>query len=263
MRTDTQRLDYVLTIVEQQDEEAADKLGAAYTLGFRGRVMVDAAMGARIIEPGQPMPELTALDLVGAELGRIRNVKGFSEERDDKYVPESGGFIAPMVMAALAYLQRAPSYWPWDPDSFKPSPDDRKKELTKGIALAVCELDRLIRAERREVIGAGHECEAQVCAEMNAAACEPVTVGIDLASGPDQRVVDGVLQPQPREFKIGDRVRIVSNARNNPWGWCAAMDVEVGTFGTVVRLVDEETDEPGYEVNGLIYPAPQLEHVDG
>lgn len=152
MRTDTERLDYVLTIVEQQDEEAADKLGAAYTLGFRGRVMVDAAMGARIVEPGQPMPELTAMDLVGAELGRIRNVKGFSEERDDALL---GG---PLCGGAVAYLlsdegrpEYAPSFWP---DSlaapFKPSPDDRKRELTKGIALALCELDRLIRAERRE-----------------------------------------------------------------------------------------------------------------
>ena len=34
--------------------------------------------------------------------------------------------------------------------SGKPSPDDRKRELTKGIALALCELDRVIRAERRE-----------------------------------------------------------------------------------------------------------------
>ncbi len=146
MRTDTERLDYVLTIVEQQDEEAADKLGAAYTLGFRGRVMVDAAMGARIIEPGQPMPELTALDLVGAELGRIRNVKGFSEERDDEHDMDD------LAKAAACYLlpDLAVEEWPWGLHTFKPSPDDRKKELTKGIALAVCELDRLIRAERRE-----------------------------------------------------------------------------------------------------------------
>lgn len=241
MRTDTERLDYVLTIVEQQDEEAADKLGAAYTLGFRGRVMVDAAMGARIIEPGQPMPELTALDLVGAELGRIRNVKGFSEDRDDLYVGQE------LVWASIAYLTPGderhdhgggPEVWPWSEGSFKPSPDDRKKELTKGIALAVCELDRLIRAERRE----------------------PVTMGVDLASGPDVCVVDGIVQPQP--FKVGDRVRIVSNARDNPWGWCAEMDARVGTLGAVERVADEETDEPGYEVDGLTYPASQLEHAD-
>ena len=145
MRTDTQRLDYVLNVVEQQDEEAVGKLDAAYTLGFRGRVMVDAAMGARIIEPGQPMPELTALDLVGAELGRIRNVKGISEQEDDG---SKGGQLA---RAAACYLRPdlGSAYWPFRLTDFKPSPDDRKKELTKGIALALCELDRLIRAERR------------------------------------------------------------------------------------------------------------------
>jgi hypothetical protein len=238
MRTDTQRLDYVLTIVEQQDEEAADKLGAAYTLGFRGRVMVDAAMGARIIEPGQPMPELTALDLVGAELGRIRNVKGFSEDRDDLYAGQE------LVWASIAYLTPGderhdhgggPEVWPWSEGSFKPSPDDRKKELTKGIALAVCELDRLIRAERRA----------------------PVVIGIDPANGPDVCVVDGVVQPQPREFKVGDRVRVI---RHSAWGgWAPDMDKYVGNGE------EYEITELSYEqvrVDGWYFPIESLEHVD-
>lgn len=153
MHTDTQRLDYLFAIIEAPDvdDDAAEKLNAAYTLGLKGRAMVDAAMGAKLVEPGEPMPALTALDLAVAELGRIRNVKGFSEEMDDALL---GG---PLCGGAAAYLlsdegrpEYAPSFWP---DSlaapFKPSPDDPKRELTKGIALALCELDRLIRAERR------------------------------------------------------------------------------------------------------------------
>lgn len=145
MRTDTERLDYLLAIIEAQDDDAAEKLSAAHTLGLKGRPMVDAAMGAKLVEPGEPMPELTALDMAVAELGRIRNVKGFSEEMDDTQINEQ------LVRAAVAYLLTKGEFsWPWNPDTFKPSPDDRKRELTKGIALALCELDRLIRAERRE-----------------------------------------------------------------------------------------------------------------
>lgn len=174
MRTDTERLDYLLAIIEAQDDDAAEKLSAAHTLGLKGRPMVDAAMGAKLVEPGEPMPELTALDLAVAELGRIRNVKGFSEERDDRYV---GGEL---VNAAVCYLlgridMPAPyddcemQVWPWGLDTFKPSPDDRKRELTKGIALALCELDRLIRAERRVDGGQASEAEYLAAIELSVA----------------------------------------------------------------------------------------------
>ena len=154
MRTDTQRLDWILAALDSGNEEPLERLQAAYTLELRGRPAMDAAMGAKVIEPGEPMPALTAIELATAELGRIRNVKGFSEESDDEYMPDV------LAEAAAAYLlvgrktewnecAAAHGWWPWGPESFKPSPDDRKKELTKGIALALCELDRLIRAERR------------------------------------------------------------------------------------------------------------------
>lgn len=145
MRTDTERLDFIFAAMDDTEDELAERMQAAYTLKLRGRAMVDAAMGAKLVEPGEPMPELTALDLAVAELGRIRNVKGFSEEMDDTQINEQ------LVRAAVAYLRTDGEFsWPWNPDTFKPSPDDRKRELTKGIALALCELDRLIRAERRE-----------------------------------------------------------------------------------------------------------------
>src|SRR5574337_1500448 len=145
MRTDTERLNFLLQVMESEDEDAAERIQGAFMLGLKGRPALDAAMGAKLVEPGEPMPELTAIDLAVAELGRIRNVKGFSEERDDGYVDGSLG------LAAVAYLRSDGGYWPpsWDAYPFKPSPDDRKRELTKGIALALCELDRLIRAERR------------------------------------------------------------------------------------------------------------------
>jgi hypothetical protein len=148
MRTDTQRLDWILAALDSGNGEPFERLQAAYTLELRGRPAMDAAMGAKVVEPGEPMPALTALDLATAELGRIRNVKGFSEEMDDRW------YEGDLAEAAGCYMvpDYFASYWPWkgsEGSDFKPSPDDRKKELTKGIALALCELDRLIRAERR------------------------------------------------------------------------------------------------------------------
>jgi hypothetical protein len=144
MRTDTERLDWILAARDAGHGQPRERQQAAYTLELRGRTAMDAAMGAKIVEPGEPMPALTAIDLAIAELGRIRNVKGFSEEMDDTQVYEQLG------IAAACYLTRGSIGWPWTPVAYKPSPDDRKRELTKGIALALCELDRLIRAERRQ-----------------------------------------------------------------------------------------------------------------
>jgi hypothetical protein len=245
MRTDTERLDWILAALDSGNGEPLERLQAAYTLELRGRTAMDAAMGAKIVEPGEPMPALTAIDLAIAEVGRIRNVKGFSEERDDGYVNNELAEAAACYMFLSTERSDAggggPAWWPWDSDTFKPSPDDRKRELTKGIALALCELDRVIRAERRA----------------------PVTIGIDLASGPDQCVVDGVLHPQPREFKVGDRVRIarkvtVQAGWNNMWV-SPEMDRMIGSSGVIksisdfgVRLLDVQ----------YAWPSDSLEHAD-
>jgi hypothetical protein len=216
MRTDTQRLDFLLQVMEQQDEAAAERIQGAFMLNLKGRIALDAAMGAKIVEPGEPMPELTAIDLATAEVGRIRNVKGFSEVDDDRYDNHD------LADAAISYIDASgcidktdgvPDSWPWA-YPFKPSPNDRKKELTKGIALALCELDRVIRAERRG----------------------PVTVGIDLARGPDQCVVDGILQaPYVRKsevFGVGSRVTLPG----------------VEGTQTVVKRHTEDLDEAEYEL---------------
>lgn len=219
MRTDTERLNFIFAAMGDPEGELAERMQAAYTLELRGRAMVDAAMGAKLVEPGEPMPELTALDLAVAELGRIRNIKGFSEERDDGYVDGSLG------LAAVAYLRSDGCYWPpsWDAYPFKPSPDDRKRELTKGIALALCELDRLIRAERR------------------ASEQEPA-----------------------REFKVGDRVRVLSNAHDNRFGWAAPMDALVGQTYPIDAVYPQTDHAPiGYRLDGWVFPAEQLERVDG
>lgn len=247
MRTDTERLNFLLQVMESEDEDAAERIQGAFMLGLKGRTALDAAMGAKLVEPGEPMPELTALDLAVAELGRIRNVKGFSEERDDGYV------LGELADAGACYV--AGSYlkcndmavWPWGENTYKPSPDDRKRELTKGIALALCELDRLIRAERRE--------------ESNSARSEHEQ---------ESRLPDTGEPEAQREFKVGDRVRVIGRSESQ--------DVAIGALGTVREAKSccpwIEFDEPtGFPdaVDRLGIPAGyayavylrNLEHVDG
>jgi hypothetical protein len=48
--------------------------------------------------------------------------------------------------------RQAPKHWPWDLNSWKPSPDNRIKELVKAGALVVAEIERLQRLEKSENI---------------------------------------------------------------------------------------------------------------
>lgn len=265
MRTDTERLDYLLAIIEAQDDDAAEKLSAAHTLGLKGRPMVDAAMGAKLVEPGEPMPELTALDLAVAELGRIRNVKGFSEERDDGYVFDELANAAACYLSPGVVMEET-NLWPWDDKHWKPSPDNRKRELTKGIALALCELDRLIRAERREAIEA-HLDSPESRAYIDAL-CEPENLVCGITEAEAERIDAAYGHPSEqepaREFRVGDRVLVLSTARDDRFGWAVPMDALVGQTYPIDEVLPQTEYAPiGYRVDGWVFPAEQLEHVDG
>lgn len=98
----------------------------------------------------------TAIELIVDE--RIRQVEqeGYTFEHDDSH---GAGELA---MAAMCYAmlpmwrpaEMAPLGWPWsnlEPmDGFKPTPDDRIRELVKAGGLIVAEIERLQRRERLE-----------------------------------------------------------------------------------------------------------------
>lgn len=53
-----------------------------------------------------------------------------------------------LIKAALCYLmptdtELVSSFWPWDWDNWKPTPNNRLRELEKAGALIVAEIDRL------------------------------------------------------------------------------------------------------------------------
>lgn len=86
--------------------------------------------------------------LIAAERARQISEEGYDPAHDDEH---RAGEIA---MAAAAYALPAtlrqeslPWMWPWSGMDFKPSPEDRIRELVKSGALAAAEIDRIKRAE--------------------------------------------------------------------------------------------------------------------
>lgn len=91
------------------------------------------------------------LDLIAKERQRQIDSEGWTDQHDDGHVNGD------MARAASCYAM--PGYcrselfkalvWPWDDSWWKPSPEDRIRELAKAGALIAAEIDRLQRLEVR------------------------------------------------------------------------------------------------------------------
>ncbi len=103
---------------------------------------------------------LTGTGLIAAERARQIAVEDWSPEHDDDHE------CAELAEAAACYATHPdrremvtepngprnppvtyPADWPWDPMWWKPTPNDRVRELVKAGALCAAEIDRLQRAE--------------------------------------------------------------------------------------------------------------------
>lgn len=92
--------------------------------------------------------------LVQEERDRQLFHEGFTKNHDDTY---KGGKLA---RAAAIYAtpadwrnvvnipDTAPMFWPWDATWWRPTPDDRQRELIKAAALLHAEWDRLERLKQ-------------------------------------------------------------------------------------------------------------------
>lgn len=93
----------------------------------------------------------TAIELIAEERQRQIEVEGYTPDHDDQH-----GY-GELAMAAMCYAmlpiwrpaEMAPLGWPWSSpepmNGFKPTPDDRIRELVKAAALCVAEIERLQR----------------------------------------------------------------------------------------------------------------------
>ncbi len=91
----------------------------------------------------------TGTDLIAAERQRQIDAEGWTPEHDrqlrDGSLAWAAVAYALVPTVALGDYDRM-SFWPWDLAYYKPTPDDRVRELVKAGALIAAEIDRL-RAE--------------------------------------------------------------------------------------------------------------------
>jgi hypothetical protein len=98
-------------------------------------------------------PMKTGIQIIALERERQLNEEKFDAKRDDAYVHNELAMAA--TCYARPYNELLPGSrignWPdtWSEQWWKPSPDDRVRELSKAGALIAAEIDRLNRLEAR------------------------------------------------------------------------------------------------------------------
>jgi hypothetical protein len=98
----------------------------------------------------------TGIELIAEERDRQISVEGFTAERDKDYTDNELAWAA--ATYALPSNANTPKFkrvhlWPWAKVWWKPSPDERVKELVKAGALIAAEIDRLQAIPKQEPIG--------------------------------------------------------------------------------------------------------------
>lgn len=91
----------------------------------------------------------TGIELIAEERQRQIEVEGWTAEHDaiannDSQLSQAAWcYIVEADYRDSAGPGDAPSGWPWDAKWWKPTPDDRIRELQKAGALIAAEIDRL------------------------------------------------------------------------------------------------------------------------
>ena len=88
----------------------------------------------------------TGVELIAEERKRQIEVEGWSNEHDKAHFPDNLA-LAGVCYALPSYMRKyengKPFFWPFDEEWWKPSQDNRLKELVKAGALIAAEIDRL------------------------------------------------------------------------------------------------------------------------
>ena len=93
---------------------------------------------------------MTGAELIAAERRRQVEGEGYTAEHDagkaDDLAIAGAVYAQPERRRTYGYRPGIPLQWPWMPEAWKPTPDDRVRELTKAGALIAAAIDAL-RAE--------------------------------------------------------------------------------------------------------------------
>jgi hypothetical protein len=90
----------------------------------------------------------TGIEIIAEERQRQQEVEGWTPEHDDNHQSEELARAAAYYATPRFWRPWTTSIsilWPWSSYWWKPSPDNRIKELAKAGALIAAEIDRLQR----------------------------------------------------------------------------------------------------------------------
>ena len=96
----------------------------------------------------------TGIEIIAEERDRQIAKEGYTKEHDSQYRKGELGLAAASYAipswfrAAPDRKKQIPFCWPFSDELWKPTPNDRIKELAKAGALIAAEIDRLIMKEK-------------------------------------------------------------------------------------------------------------------
>ena len=136
---------------------------------FAGLSFADEPMEVQIVI--RKKDAVTGIGLIAEERKRQIEKEGFDAKHDhehrDNDLAIAGAIYAAPEKARLFVSNGKdgdkqdyyPLLWPFDRKSYKPTPDDRKRELVKAGALIAAEIDRIIDQENFDKWSAEHKEE--------------------------------------------------------------------------------------------------------
>lgn len=104
----------------------------------------------------------TGIEIIAEERQRQIEVEGWTPEHDlqhsddelanaaSTYAMSPGVRDVLIEMIPLCSVDKVPPTWPWDEKWYKPTPDNRIRELAKAGALIAAEIDRLNKVNELE-----------------------------------------------------------------------------------------------------------------
>ncbi len=101
----------------------------------------------------------TGAELISDERKRQIEVEGWTKEHDVEHIDGSLAFAAVCYAIPSAYRnysycplrkENLPDLWPWDKEWWKPTPENRIKELVKAGALIAAEIDRIQNLDNKD-----------------------------------------------------------------------------------------------------------------
>jgi hypothetical protein len=105
---------------------------------YKGRMVPLMAddLGYGVVEVTKLLDDCCGIALIAEERIRQITVKGFGQDHDECHLTDE------LAQAAASYILQDPEHWPFELKFWKPTPDDRLRELVKAGALIAAEIDR-------------------------------------------------------------------------------------------------------------------------